>query len=200
MENRLPFSPLPKARANLHAGAVYAIDGGDSYVYYGQVAADKSIGFFKYRSEKLSSVEVATASELMCRLDVAFRSIGEALRAGVWLYLGSCPLRMELSETPLRVQWPVGTLQVTVWKGRCAIMSTLVHDPAIQNLEVSAAHDAIYHVPKRLSADFSGGFNTWPVGGTIWRKRVMKEEIAKRCPEQSWHALPSDWVYVDRTI
>lgn len=200
MENSLPFEPSPKARANLRQGTIYAIDGGDSFIYYGQVASDKSIGFFKYRSSQISSVETITSSALMSRFSVNYQSIGMALRAGIWLTLGIYTLRNELSEQPLLVQWPVGTLDVNIWKDGSIIKSTKIHDPEIQNLEVIASYDAIYHAPERLRADYLSGVDSWTVGGPVWRERIMKEEMAKRHPEQSWHALLPDWVFVGRAI
>lgn len=191
------FEPSPKARANLRFGTVYAIDGDDSFIYYGQVAADKSIGFFKYRSGLLSSADAVIESPLMSRFGVNYRSIGEALRSGVWMNLGLRPLRTELVESPITVQWPVGTLEVTLWKGRTEIRTTKVHDPEIQNLEVIASYDAIYHVPARLKADFEDGVDSWAVGGLIWRERMKKEQWAARFPEQPWQALPPDWVPVE---
>src|SRR4028119_511279 len=84
----LPFPPVPKARASVRPGTVYAMDGGDSYIYYGQIAADESIGFFKYRSKHLSSMEDVFGSSFMSCFHVIPYSIGEALRTGKWLRLG----------------------------------------------------------------------------------------------------------------
>jgi hypothetical protein len=194
----LPFPPSPNARASLRSGTVYAIDGGDSYIYYGQIAPNKSVGFFKYRSKQLSLAEEVLSSEIMSRFGVGYQSIGQALRAGTWLKIGIYPLRKKLEEEPLLVQWPVGTLQVDIWEGHTVVKSTMVHDPDIQNLEIIAAYDAVYHVPKRLQADFTGGISSWPVGGPIWRERIKKEELARNHPEQSWHTLPKEWVPVER--
>lgn len=200
MNNSLPFAPSLKARANLRAGAIYAIDGGDSYIYYGQVAEDKSIGFFNYRSTELSSVKIVAAYTLMSRFGVNYQSIGQALRAGAWHYLGSSPILNGLHEPSLLVQWPIGSVEVQLWKGSNVIGTAKIHDPEIQDLEVIAAYDAIHHVPERLQADFGTSVEAWTVGGLVWRERIKKEKMAARFPDIPWHALPNGWVYVERTI
>lgn len=188
-----PFPPSPKARADLKPGTLYAIDGEDSYLYYGQVAPNKQIGFFKFRSRK-ALIHEALASALMSRFSVAYPSIGRALRTGKWLNLGRQELRPELLEEPVLVQWPVGTLTVTLWKGQTVLRSTVVHDPGIQDLEIIAAYDATYHVPPRLRADFSGRADAWTVGGSIRRERLKKQDMATRFPNLPCHQLPIDWV------
>jgi len=195
MKIPLPFPPAPRARANLSAGALYAIDGGDSFVYYGQVAANKQVGFFRFRSTVVS-VSEALSAELMCRVGVSYPSIGQALRAGVWIGLGRHELRSELIEEPVLVQWPVGTLEVSLWKGPTVIGTTQVHDPEIQHLEIIAAFDATFHVPPRLRSEFTSAQDAWPGGGRVWQARRMKEELAARHPEQPWHKLPIGWVPV----
>ena len=200
MKHSLPFEPSPNARASLRAGTLYAIDGGDSHIYFGQVAADKSIGFFKHRSTQLSSTETVITSGVMSRFGVHYPSIGEALRSGAWMKLGLCELHKDLLEPPTLVQWPVGTLDVTLWKSGTALKTTKVHDPEIQNMEVIMAYDAIYHVPDRLKADFMPSPDSWSAGGSVWRERFKKEQMALRFPEQPWHALPPDWVPVETAI
>jgi hypothetical protein len=111
------FEPSPKARANLREGTLYAIDGGDLWIYYGQVACDKSIGFFRYRSVQVASVDEILSSELMTRIGVNYSSIGQALRSGIWKLIGTYKLCHDLTEQPMVVQWPVGTLNVNVWRG-----------------------------------------------------------------------------------
>jgi hypothetical protein len=91
------------------------------------------------------------------------------------------------------VQWPVGTLEVTLWRGGTIVKTTQVHDPAIQDLEIIAAYDAVFHVPSRLRADFTRAHDAWSAGGTVWRERRKKQELASRYPE---HRLPADWVPV----
>ena len=95
------------------------------------------------------------------------------------------------------VQWPVGTLTVTVSDGTNAPYETRVDDPDIQNFEVMGAWDAEEHIPARLTADFGLEEAEWHVGGPVWRERKVKEELARRFPEQPWHRLPDDWVSTD---
>ncbi len=57
-----------------------------------------------------------------------------------------------------------------------------------------AEWDAEEHIPARLAADFDMGKAKWQVGGPIWRKRRIKEEMAARFPDQPWYELPADWV------
>ena len=173
MNTALPFPPSPKARADLKPGALYAIDGADSYIYYGQVASNKQIGFFRFRSREIL-INEALAAPLMSRFGVIYPSIGTALRAGKWAGLGRHELKPELLEEPLLVQWPAGTLTVTLWKGGNILGSTVVHDPEIQDLEIIAAYDATYHVPQRLQADFCETADAWTAGGSIRRERLKK--------------------------
>ena len=116
MHSTLPFPASPKARGNLTPGVVYAIDGGDSFIYYGQVAVNKQIGFFHFRSQMLE-LEEALASGFMSRFGVQYATIGLALRLGTWQLLGKRALASQLIDEPILVQWPVGTLEVTLWKG-----------------------------------------------------------------------------------
>jgi len=167
MTTSLPFPSAPRARADLKPGSLYAIDGGDSFVYYGQVAANKQVGFFRFRNQSVSATE-ALSAKIMSRFGVSYPSIGLALRAGVWVSLGRYELRIELIEEPVLVQWPVGTLEVTLWKGGTVIGTTRVHDSKIQNLEIIAAYDATFHVPPRLRADFAQAQDAWSVGGSVW--------------------------------
>jgi hypothetical protein len=57
-----------------------------------------------------------------------------------------------------RVQWPVGAATVTVWTRRNKdggpTYETGIDDPAIQDFEVMATWDAVFHVPKRLRLDY----------------------------------------------
>jgi len=133
----------------------------------------------------------------MSRFGVLRPSVGAALRAGKWLYLGQQELRPELLEEPVVAQWPVGMLEVTLWKGNSVVGKTKVHDPAIQDLEIIAAYDAIYHVPNRLQADFTQHENAWAAGGSIRRERLKKQDLAARFPEAQWHQLLPDWVPVE---
>ncbi len=193
MSSTLPFPEAPRARAELKPGALYAINGGDSFIYYGQMAQNKQIGFFRFRSQVVLADE-ALASEIMSRFGVSYQSIGVALRNGDWLSLGRRELRRELVEEPVLVQWPVGTLEVTLWQGDAIVGTTQAHDPAIQNLEVIAAYDATSHVPGRLRLDFLQSPDAWSAGGTVWRERRIKEDLAARFPEAPWHQIPPNWV------
>ena len=187
------FSPQPKGRADLVAGALYAVGGGDGYIYYGQVCANKQVGFFRFRSEKVVA-SAALASEIMSRVFIALPSIGRALRSGHWQALGRHPLKPELDSEPTVVQWPVGTTIVTLMKGSEVLGDTDVADPKIQDLEVIAVYDAIFHVPERLRADFLMQSDAWKVGGSVRRQRLKKEDAASRFPDQPWHRLPPNWV------
>ena len=191
----LPFPPLPSARASLKQGALYAIDGEDGFIYYGQVTPEKSIGFFRVKSEVVS-IPAALSAEVMSRFIVGYPSIGRAVRSGKWLSLGTHPIHTALCDQFAKVQWPVGTTEVTIWKGGVIIGTTQVHDPSIQDLEIVAAYDAEFHVPERLRVDYDGSGDTWSVGGSIRRERLKKQALAK-FSDASWHQLPADWVPVE---
>lgn len=195
MHTSLPFPPSPKARAKLNPGAAYAIDGGDSFIYYAQVATNKQVGFFQFRSQTLAPHE-ALSSCLMSRFGVQYATIGAALRAGAWQFLGMHDLASQLVAEPMLVQWPVGTLDVTLWKGASVVGVTQVHDPAIQSLEVISAYDAVLHVPVRLRADFTGKHDQWSFGGSVSWHRQQKQRLAAEHPDKPWHALPDQWVSV----
>jgi hypothetical protein len=106
MNTVLPFPPSPKARADLKPDTLYAIDGDDSYLCYGQVAPNKQIGFFKFRSREVF-IQEALAAPLMSRFGIIQPSIGTAFRVRKWLNLGRHELRPELLDEPILVQWPV---------------------------------------------------------------------------------------------
>ena len=103
------------------------------------------------------------------------------------------------SDRPV-VQWPVRSLDIIVWTGGVQSRVTRVDDPSVQALEVIAAWDAIHHVPGRLVVDFAPDeasetvVNAWSIRGPVWRERRVKEEFARRFPENRSHALPADWV------
>jgi len=188
------FDADPKARADLRAGTLYAIAGESAWIYYGQVTLDKAIGFFRRREHNLAGPEGVLSSNVMTTVVVAYPSIGQALRSGRWKKLGRFPLHKELQKIRYSVQWPAGTLNVTVWAGGKPSHDTRVEDPAIQNMEIMAVWDAEYHIPPRLTADFGEEEAEWHIGGPIWRERKVKEETARRFPDQPWHRLPQDWV------
>jgi hypothetical protein len=188
------FDVDPKARADLKPGTLYAVAGEGKWVYYGQVTPDKSVGFFKRRDRDITPSEEVLAAPLMAVIGVAYPSIGRALRAGSWKKLGRYPLPEPLRSPRATVQWPVGTLQVTVWLGGVPKYETTVDDPAIQNMERMASLDAEDHVPQRLTADFGAEKAEWHIGGPIWRERWIKEQYALRFPDAPWHKLPTEWV------
>lgn len=165
-------------------GTLYAVCGEDGWLYYGQVTPDKAIAFFRHRGREPDAPEAVLATPVMCVVGVAHPSITRALRAGGWKTLGRFPLDASLAEPPLGVQWPVGTLTVTVLSGGEVKFETRIDDPAIQDLEVVAFLDAQHHVPARLTADFSPADAAWHVGGPIWRERRVREEMARRRPDQ----------------
>jgi len=189
------FQGDPKARADLKVGTLYAVLGEGELIYYGQVTPDKSVGFFRRRDREVADVQAILSSAVMAVVTVAYPSITRALRAGLWHKLGRYPL-VEALRAPRRVvQWPVGTLSVTVWEvGAETAHETRVEDPAIQDLERVAVWDAEHHIPARLTADFGAEPPKWHIGGPLWRERRVKEEMAKRCPGHPWHQLPPDWV------
>jgi hypothetical protein len=193
------FEENPKARSDFKAGTLYAIWGPADWIYYGQVGADKSVAFYFRRDRKIASSADVLASPIMSRMGIVYASVGQALRSGAWKKLGRYPLRDELGSARPVVQWPVGTLDVTVWVGPVQSRVTRVEDPSIQNLEIIAGWDAVYHVPPRLAVDYAPDeaihtvANAWAVGGPIWRERRVKEEQARRS-DKPYHAFPADWV------
>jgi hypothetical protein len=188
------FEVEPKARADLKSGTLYALVGEEGWIYYGQVTPEKSVGFLHRRDREVAEIPSILSSPVMAVVGVAYPSITRALRAGQWMKLGRYELVGALSSPQRLVQWPVGTLMVIVQEGAETVHETRVEDPAIQNLELCAAWDAQYHIPARLTADFGAEEPGWDVGGPIWRERKVKEEMAKRFPDQPWNRLPPDWV------
>ena len=193
----MPTSPLfpaaPRARSDLSPGSLYAIGGPSGYLYYGQVAPNKQLGFFRIRTERPNPT-AALGSQIMSRFGVALPSIGRALRTGHWLMLGRQPLHPNLRVEPVTAQWPVGALAVTLWQGTRQLGRAEIADPKIQELEVIAAYDAVLHVPERLASDFDQVADAWRVGGSVYRHRLLAQDRAARFPDQPWHKLPPDWV------
>ena len=187
------FTADPKARADLTPGALYAIAGESGWIYYGQVTPAKSIGFFHRRDRAVAEARDVLRSPMMSKVCVGYPSIGRALRIGEWKKLGRFDVHSDLLKPCMQVQWPVGTLIVTVWADDGTNYTTRVEDPRIQNMERMAVWDAVHHIPGRLVADFGIEEAAWHVGGPIWRERRIKEEFARRF-DQPWHRLPSDWV------
>ena len=188
------FEAKPTARADLKPGTVYAVAGEDGWLYYGQATNDKSVGFFRHRERRLGPFEAALEAPVMAVIDIFYPSITRALRSGKWKKLGRAPLAAGLAGPRMKVQWPTGTLTVTVWADSDPGFETRVEDPEIQEYERMAVWDAEAHVPARLTADFGADEAEWHVGGPIWRERRVKEEYARRFPDEPWHRLPADWV------
>jgi hypothetical protein len=188
------FEANPKARADLKPGTLYAVSGEGEWLYYGQVTTDKAVAFFRHRGRDPDVPEAVLSKPVMCIATVAYPSITRALRNGAWMKLGLFPLTEGLAEPRVSVQWPAGTLTATVWSGGEAKFDTRVDDPAIQDAELMAVWDAQHNIPARLTADFNPEEAEAHVGGPIWRERRVKEEMARRFPDQPWHQLPSDWV------
>lgn len=188
------FEQRLTARADLTAGALYAVIGDAGWIYYGQVTSDKSVGFFRRRDSNLSSAADVLGAPIMAVIVVSYPSIRRALRTGRWKKLGRFSVASALVAPRSSVQWPVGTLNVSVWSGDRPIYDTRVENPAIQDMELMAVWDAEENISARLTADFGAEQAEWHVGGPIWRERRVKEEWATRFPDQSRHQLPADWV------
>ena len=188
------FRPDPKARASLVAGTVYAVAGADGWIYFGQVTPQKRIGFLRFRSREIGTLDRLLSFPIMSEVTVHYPSIGEALRRGLWRKIGKAALHPDLSVPRAQVQWPAGTLTVTVWPGDGSpAYDTRADDPVIQSLEIMAAWDAARHVPGRLPADFDPA-SEQPLLGPILRVRRGKERLARRFPDTAGNALPADWV------
>jgi hypothetical protein len=192
------FEPVENARADLKAGTLYAIAGQGGWTYYAQVTTHKEFGFFRKRDRSLGDPQELAKSPVMAVIMVGFPSVGRALRSGLWKKLGRFALREDLTVCRPRVQWPAGTLKVTVWEEiERPAFDTMVSDPAIQMMEIMAVWDAEHHIPARLTADFGEELPERLVGGPIWRERKLKEETASRHPDSPWHQLPPNWVPTD---
>jgi hypothetical protein len=187
------FEANSTARADLTAGTLYALIGDGGWVYYGQVTPDKKVGFFRRRDREAIEPRKVIVEPVMTVVSVAYPSITRALRNGRWTKLGRLAVADELVAPRSSVQWPVGTLMVTVCTGDLLERDTRVEDPSIQHLELMAVWDALEHIPKRLTADFGVEPADWHVGGPIWRERRVKEEMAAGS-DAACHRLPDDWV------
>lgn len=167
----LPFPPAPKAHPNLKVGSLFAIDGGDGFVYYGQVAPFDVFAFPRFRSHTLDAAG-ALSAPIMSRFVVQFASVVKAVRGGIWVTLGRQPLWPELNVQPVMAQWPVRTQRLTLWQGSQMIRDAMASDPDVQDVEVLAAYDASAHVPRRLVADFNLDVEA---GGSVLGHRLKKE-------------------------
>lgn len=188
------FEGQPKARADMTAGALYAVTGDAGWVYYGQVTPEKKVGFFRKRDRDLADPATVLDAPIMSVVSVAYSSITRAIRAGRWKKLGRFPIVQALIDPRPSVQWPVGTLTVTVWLRNEPHHDTRVDDPDIQDMELMAVWDAEHHISSRLVADFQAEEAEWHVGGSIRRERQIKEETARRFGHQPQNKLPADWV------
>lgn len=193
------FEKQPKARVDMTGGTLYAVCGVDGWIYYGQVTAEKKIGFFQRRDREPIDAAILLCTPIMAVVAIAYPSITRALRSGLWKKLGRFTTALDLVAPRPMVQWPVGTLTVTVWEADGTSRDTPVHDPTIQDMELVAVWDAEHHIPGRLMADFGCEQAAWDVGGPIGRERWIREEAARRWPDQPWHKLPDDWVRIDET-
>jgi len=194
------FAEDPTARSDFRPGMLYAVWGVADWIYYGQIAGDRSVAFFRRRDRAIAGSANIPVSPIMSRVTIFLPSIGQALRSGAWKKLGRYSLSNELESDRPVVQWPIGTLDVIVWTGRMRTRITRVEDPSVQALEVMAVLDAVDHVPGRLAVDYAPNeashtiVNAWAIGGPVWRERRVKEEFARRFPDSRAHALPADWV------
>jgi len=179
-------------KASFVPGTLYAIHGLHDWIYYGQVSATKSVGFFRYRSREIVAADVVLANAIMSDLGVWKATVGQALRQGVWVKIGKVPLHPALAGPRSYVIWSAAAAPgetVEVWTvqpnvaprdQRDDYYRTSVDDPTIQNLEIAAAWGAIEHIPKRLEADFGAEPGEWHIGGPIWRERRFRAELARR--------------------
>ena len=191
------FAGQLNARADMTSGALYAISGESGWIYYGQVTREKKVGFFRRRDRELANPATVLDAPVMSVVTVAYPSITRAMRTGHWTKLGRFSTAEALITPQPSVQWPVGTLIVTVWIGDAPHHDTRVDDPSIQSMELMAVWDAEHHIPARLTADFGAEEPDWHVGGSIRRERKIMEESARRFADQPWHRLPADWVPTD---
>lgn len=187
------FPSLSEVEKIAFPGTVYAVTGERDWIYYGQATLNKRIGFLRRRDREVATLAEILGSPIMSVVNVA--TVERALRSGHWMTLGSADMHPDLRVPKPVVQWPVGTLIVTV-HDHLSSYDTRVEDPAIQHFEIAASWDAEYHIPPRLTADFGEEPAEWHVGGTILRERRVKEERARRFPDMPWHQLPLDWVPV----
>src|SRR5690606_17583757 len=82
------FEPVPKGRGSIKPGTLYAVSGEGGWIYYGQVSPTQDVGFFRHRTRAIMDAPEVLEMEVMCRILIAHRSIGEAVRSGHWRTLG----------------------------------------------------------------------------------------------------------------
>lgn len=95
-------------------GTLYALAGDGGWVYYGQVTPEKKVGFFRRRDREAVAPALVLTEPVMVVTSVGYPSITRALRTGRWSKLGRFPVSDEIGAPRPLVQWPVGTLTVTV--------------------------------------------------------------------------------------
>lgn len=190
----MKFPVVTNARASFVSGTVYAL-AVDDFIFYCQVAANESFGFFYMRSENLLRLDEIVSYPIMSRFGISHPSVGRALRQGYWKKLGKAALIPDLKKSVPTVQWAEGETNVSVWLDGQVIQETSAFDPDIQSLEIIMAYDAIYHVPERLQVDYEEDTEKFESGGTVWRQRKLKEHLANKFPDMQHHQLPSNWVY-----
>lgn len=193
-ESGLKFPKDPKAKASFVPGTLYAV-AVDDFIFYCQVAANQSLGFFRVRSNNILEIKEILRYPIMSRFGISRPSLGRALRDGYWIKLGKGNLKQELSEPAPTVQWPVGELKVSVWLDGKIVKETSAFDPEIQSFEMVNAYDAIFHVPERLLVDYTKDSEEFESGGTVWRQRKLKEYLANKYSTAPHHQLPDGWVY-----
>tara|TARA_Y100001934_G_scaffold246466_1_gene305534 strand:+ start:288 stop:1169 length:882 start_codon:yes stop_codon:yes gene_type:complete len=175
----LKFPKDQKAKASFVPGTLYAV-AVDDFIFYCQVAANQSLGFFRVRSYNILEIKEILRYPIMSRFGISRPSLGRALRDGYWIKLGKGNLKQELSESAPTVQWPVGELKVSVWLDGKIVKETSAFDPEIQSFEMVKAYDAIFHVPERLLVDYTEDSEEFESGGTVWRQRKLKEYLANK--------------------
>lgn len=189
------FTPQPKARSDRKAGTLYAVDGDAGWVYYGQYAADGTMGFFRFRSAQLAPADEVLRQPLMSRIFLMPGATGRGLRDGRLHKMGRYPVHAALRERALAAVWPVGSIMLTVMRGGDTLYEARMDDPRIQDLEIAAAWDSV-HLPDRLVADFGAERPAFPVGGLIWRVRKEREEEARLHRDLPGHELPDGWIWL----
>jgi len=90
------FDEDASARADMIAGALYAVTGEGGWIYFGQVTQEKTTGFFERRDREQSSANDVLAAPNMAAISVSYPSITRALRNGRWKKPGWFPVVAEL--------------------------------------------------------------------------------------------------------
>ena len=151
-------SARTQAKASWIPGTLYAVDGGEGWIYYGQVSASKgNIGFLRHRTRDLDTRPEIPAYPLMSRICIAWPSLGRAL-AGQAVALAQ-PCRAAFRDSPARTASLCARLiRITCRRGMTEDRAgqpgtilrtwhTRIDDPEIQNFEVMSVWDAEHHLP-----------------------------------------------------